>query len=204
MCSAAGRRALPAGARDRSAVRPRDDLGVARLADARPFRRGEGRDGRRRRTATSKSRNRVSSAAGRSPSRTPAPAVAGHCRGPPRRRPGRRTTPLVRDQAQPQGVVAGHLAGADPGQFVVGGLGQQPSAERGGQQVRRRGQRERRGLGAGGGGPLVLPGPGAALVVVGAGLAGGGDDVDPVVRGPRHQTRISVRSLNRSARWAGR
>ena len=37
---------------------------------------------------------------------------------------------LVRDQAQAQGVVAGHPAGADPAQLVVGGLGQQAPAQR--------------------------------------------------------------------------
>ena len=148
-----------------------NDLGVARLADARSFRRGEAvmaADGR----PTSKSRNRVSSAGRSIPFSYTCTCRAGHWRGPPRRRPGRRTTPPRsgpgaapgRRGRTPCGRRSGPVRRRWPRTAAVGPAG--------GQQVRRRGQRERRGLGAGGGGALVLPGPGAALVVVGAGLAG--------------------------------
>ena len=142
----------------------------------------------------SRSRKRVSSAG------VEVPGAAHHH---PQRQTGRRVGPDVdrgdrggvggRGVAHPHGVHAGHPGRVDPGQLLVGGLAEQPAAQRAGQQVRRGGQRQRRGVAAAG--PLVgvVPGPGAGGVAVRAGLAGGGDHVDPPVPGtavPSPQRRL--------------
>ena len=145
-------RARPAARPAGSAARPPARTSASRPSRTRgPRRRHEGGDLRR-----SGRRGR-----GRG---TGCPARAG--RGPSRhldlqRQPGLGVDPDVdpahrrrrrgRDQPQPEGVAAGHPAGTDPGQLVVGRLRQQPPAQGAGQQVRRRGQLQRVGRRAGGG-----------------------------------------------------
>src|SRR3954452_10444191 len=87
------------------------------------------------------------------------------------------------DQPQAQGIAAGDPGGADAGESAVAGLGEQPAAESGGQQVRWRGQGERQALGARDAIGLVLPGPATPAVAVNIGLTTGGHDVDPGVVG---------------------
>ena len=90
---------------------------------------------------------------------------------------------LGRVDPHAEGVDAGDPAGADPAQFLLGRLRQQPPAQGRRQQIGRPGQREPGHVPPGRGRRLEVPGPGAGRVPVQVRLPGGGDDVDPVLLG---------------------